>query len=229
MGDRSNRPDVTESLALPDAIRDPSPAPGSIKGLHSSMRDFEHTAPFRLSRRRFLRGVLAGGSTVLALGGPGRALASIADEGERLISLVNTHTGEQLTTGYFRSGDYCQESLAALNHILRDHRSGEVAPIDPHLIDLLHDLARVADREPRFEVISGYRSPATNAMLNSRSNGVAKRSLHMEGRAIDVRLAGYRTDRLRDVALSLKSGGVGYYRKSDFVHVDTGRVRTWAG
>ena len=193
------------------------------------MLDPERKAPTRLSRRGFLRGLLAGGSAVVAQGLPWTALASNLGVPERSISLVNTHTGEELTTEFFRGGSYCDASLTALNQLLRDYRTGDIASIDPRLFDLLHDIARLADREPNFEVISGYRSPQTNAMLNTLSRGVARHSLHMEGRAIDVRLAGYRTDRLRDLALSMQSGGVGYYRKSDFVHVDTGRVRAWAG
>jgi uncharacterized protein YcbK (DUF882 family) len=187
----------------------------------------QEPVPFRVSRRRFLRGVLLGVPAVVALGGPGRALGAAMEC--RSIELLNTHTGESLRTEYFGDGGYRDGSLSALNHLLRDFRTGEVAQIDRQLFDLLHDMAALAGREARFEVISGFRSAATNAMLNSRSNGVAKHSLHMEGRAIDVRLQGYRTDRLRDLALSLRSGGVGFYRKLDFVHVDTGRVRTWAG
>lgn len=190
------------------------------------LRDQE-PVPIRVSRRRFLRGVLLGVPAVVALGGPARALGAAMEC--RSIELLNTHTGESLRTEYFGNGGYRDGSLSALNNLLRDFRTGEVAQIDPRLFDVLHDMAALADREARFEVISGYRSPATNAMLNSRSNGVAKHSLHMEGRAIDVRLQGYRTDRLRDLALSLQSGGVGFYRDLDFVHVDTGRVRTWAG
>jgi uncharacterized protein YcbK (DUF882 family) len=182
---------------------------------------------FRVSRRNFLRGVLIGVPAAVALGGPGRALASSLET--RSLELVNTHTAESLKADYFLGGSYCEQSLFALNHLLRDFRTGDVAPIDPQLFDLLHGAAVLAGKEPRFEVISGFRSPATNAMLNERSNGVARRSLHMEGRAIDVRLQGYRTDRLRDLALSMQAGGVGFYRKSDFVHLDTGRVRTWAG
>jgi uncharacterized protein YcbK (DUF882 family) len=182
--------------------------------------------PFRLSRRGFLRGVLIGVPAAVALGGPGRALAAIEC---RSIELVNTHTGESLKTDFYTGGGYCEESLTALNRLLRDHRTGDVAAIDRNLFDRLHDVAVLADREPRFEVISGYRSPLTNAMLNAHSDGVAKHSLHMEGRALDVRLQGYRTDRLRDLALSLRAGGVGFYRQSDFIHIDTGRVRTWSG
>lgn len=182
---------------------------------------------FRVSRRNFLRGVLIGVPAAVALGGPGRALASSLET--RSLELVNTHTAESLKADYFLGGSYCEQSLFALNHLLRDFRTGDVAPIDPQLFDLLHGAAVLAGKEPRFEVISGFRSPATNAMLNERSNGVARRSLHMEGRAIDVRLQGYRTDHLRDLAMSMQAGGVGFYRKSDFVHLDTGRVRTWAG
>jgi len=181
----------------------------------------------RVSRRTFLRGVLVGVPAAVALGGPGRALASTLET--RSLELVNTHTAEHLKADYFLGGSYCEQSLFALNHLLRDFRTGDVAPIDPQLFDLLHGVAALAGQEPRFEVISGFRSPATNAMLNGRSSGVAKRSLHMEGRAIDVRLQGCPTARLRDLALSMQAGGVGFYRKSDFVHLDTGRVRTWAG
>lgn len=193
------------------------------------MLDPQRKSPLRLSRRGFLRGLLVGGSVAFVHGLPVRAMASDLVVPDRSISLVNTHTGEELSTEFFRAGSYADESLTALNHLLRDYRTGDVAPIDPRLFDLLHDMARLADREPRFEVISGYRSPATNAMLSAQSGGVAKGSLHMQGQAIDIRLVGYRTDRLRDLALSMNSGGVGYYRKSDFIHVDTGRVRTWAG
>ena len=187
----------------------------------------EPAPSFRPGRRRFLRGVLLGVPAAIALGGPAQALAGMVER--RQIALVNTHTGEKLAVEYFSSGSYRDEALASLNRLLRDHRSGDVADIDHRLFDMLHDAAALADREPRFEVISGYRSPHTNAMLNSRSAGVARRSLHMDGRAIDVRMVGYRTDRLRDIALSMQSGGVGYYSRSDFLHLDTGRVRAWSG
>ena len=187
----------------------------------------DSASPFRVSRRRFLRGVLMGVPAAVALAGPGRALASGLER--RDLALVHTHTAERLAVEYYCAGSYDDCALAALDHMLRDHRTGEWVAMDRGLFDLLHDLAAVADREPKFEIISGYRSPQTNSMLNARSNGVARRSLHMDGKAVDVRLVGYRTDRLRDLAISMKRGGVGYYAKSDFVHVDTGRVRTWAG
>lgn len=191
------------------------------------MRVEDASSACTLTRRRFLRGVALGLPAALAVAGPGRALASVLET--RSIELLNTHTGEILVTDYFRDGAYCPASLAALDQLLRDHRSEEVAPIDRQLFDQLHDLAALAGRDARFEVISGYRSPATNAMLNARSSGVAPHSLHMEGRAIDVRLHGCDSGQLRDLALSMKAGGVGFYRKSDFVHLDTGRVRSWAG
>jgi uncharacterized protein YcbK (DUF882 family) len=177
-------------------------------------------------RRRFLRGVLWG-IPALACVAPVRAFAESLEE--RNIQLFNTHTGEELRACFYRAGTYCSDALSSLTHLLRDFRNGQQAPIDPGVFDILHEVAVAADREPRFEVISGYRSPATNTLLNERSSGVARRSLHMEGRAIDVRLQGYGTAKLRDVALALQRGGVGYYAKSDFVHLDTGRVRTWAG
>lgn len=147
----------------------------------------------------------------------------------RSLELLGTHTGERLAVEYFAAGEYRDEALEALGRLLRDHRTGETAAIDRRLFDLLHELAARAGREPRFEVISGYRSAQTNAMLNARSAGVSTRSLHMEGRAVDVRLVGFATARLRDLALAAATGGVGYYRAEDFVHLDTGRIRSWTG
>jgi uncharacterized protein YcbK (DUF882 family) len=190
------------------------------------MPDQQTTARFR-ARRQFLRGIVLGLPSVAAMTSGGRAFAATLER--RSLSLVNTHTGEDLSVDYFRAGEWCEDNLAALDHLLRDHRNGAALQMDRRLFDLLHDVAVTAGREPRYEVISGYRSPATNALLSARSSGVAKKSLHMQGRAIDVRLVGYRTDQLRDLALAAQQGGVGYYRKSDFVHLDTGRVRTWAG
>lgn len=185
------------------------------------------TPTFAASRRRVLRALASLPAATLLASAPGRALGNGFER--RSIALVNTHTGDELATDYFVGGGYRAESLAALDRLLRDHRTGEVAAMDRRLYDLLHDLAVQAGREPRYEVISGYRSPRTNALLQAGSSGVARHSLHMDGRAIDVRLAGCDTQRLRDLALGLQGGGVGYYRKSDFVHLDTGRVRSWAG
>jgi uncharacterized protein YcbK (DUF882 family) len=140
--------------------------------------------------------------------------------------LLHTHTGEALTVTYFADGAYVPEALAQIDHLLRDFRTGEVSPIGTGLLDALHALAGVCGGET-FEVISGYRSAATNAMLQNTSEGVATNSLHLQGRAVDVRLTGFDTAKLRDAAIALGRGGVGYYPASDFVHLDTGRVRRW--
>jgi uncharacterized protein YcbK (DUF882 family) len=153
-----------------------------------------------------------------------------ADGGsDRRLVLINTHTAEQLDTIYYRDQHYVPAELGRLDWLLRDHRTSAVLPIAEGLFDLLHELAAAAAREPRYEVISGYRSPATNAKLAATTAGVSSKSLHMEGRAIDVRLTGFPTDGLRDLALARRAGGVGYYASSDFVHLDLGAVRSWSG
>jgi uncharacterized protein YcbK (DUF882 family) len=178
------------------------------------------------SRRSLLGAALA--VPAIWVAGTGRSWADDLPA-NRELSLLNTHTGEALRTRYFEAGAYVPAALAQLQHLLRDHRSGDAHPIDPQLFDVLVHAASRNSREPHFEVISGYRSPTSNATLRSRSKGVAEHSLHMDGKAIDVRLAGVACSRLRDVALSMACGGVGYYARSDFVHLDTGRVRAWAG
>jgi uncharacterized protein YcbK (DUF882 family) len=145
----------------------------------------------------------------------------------RELRFENLHTGERLAVEYCAAGQYLDDALAEINHLLRDFRTGDVGRIDPALLDLLHVLQQRTGSREAFQVISGYRSPATNATLHRRSSGVAEHSLHMEGRAIDIRLAGVRLPDLRDAALSLQRGGVGFYPASNFVHVDTGRVRAW--
>jgi uncharacterized protein YcbK (DUF882 family) len=181
------------------------------------------------TRRLFLQTALASGAGV----GLTR-LAFAADVAknplaERTLELRNTHSGEVVNVAYWRGGGYDATAIGKLRHILRDYRNGEAHDIDLALYDQMHDLAIAAGREPRFEIISGYRSPATNAKLAAASKSVAKKSLHMQGRAIDVRLHGCSCTRLRDLALAAEKGGVGYYKRSDFVHIDTGRFRTWAG
>ncbi len=148
---------------------------------------------------------------------------------ERQLHLINTHNGEELDARYFVDGNYIPQQLGALDWLLRDYRTGDIFPIESRLFDLLHELALAAGREPRYEIISGYRSPATNATLVATTDGVSSSSLHMEGRAIDVRLVGLPASALRDLALARRAGGVGYYPVSDFVHLDTGRVRNWSG
>lgn len=146
---------------------------------------------------------------------------------ERSLSFYNLHTSESLKTVYWQSGQYIAPSLAEIHRVLRDHRTGEKHEIDPRLLDLLCDLRlRLETKEP-LQIISGYRSPKTNAMLHSNGNGVAERSLHLVGKAVDIRIPGRALSLLRKTALSMKAGGVGYYPSSDFVHVDTGRVRSW--
>ena len=130
---------------------------------------------------------------------------------------------------YCRGEDYVPEALARVEVLLRDYRTGDRHAIDPQLLDYLHDVAQRAGVAPEFSVISGYRSPQTNAILHERSREVASHSLHMEGRAIDVRLARIDCADLAARALEMQRGGVGYYRQSDFVHLDTGRFRTWRG
>ncbi|WP_455365189.1 DUF882 domain-containing protein [Kaarinaea lacus] len=146
---------------------------------------------------------------------------------ERQLAFYNLHTGEKLTTTYWTDGNYLAAELRSINHLLRDHRSGEVQPIDKQLLDLLYALQQTVEKEGSYHIISGYRSPRTNARLRQQSSGVAKKSLHMLGKAIDVRLPGVDLKHLRQAALSLQLGGVGYYPKSNFVHLDTGRPRFW--
>jgi uncharacterized protein YcbK (DUF882 family) len=167
-------------------------------------------------RRLFLLGLLACCGVVGAAGNDDRRLV-----------LRNAHTGEVLDTVYRVGGDLRPAELGRLDWIFRDHRAGSVLPIDARLFDLLHELAASSGVEPSYEIISGYRSPATNAMLVAASDGVSSRSLHMEGRAIDIRLAGVTLARFRDLAITRRAGGVGYYPGSDFVHLDVGRVRSW--
>ena len=146
---------------------------------------------------------------------------------KRILSFYNTHTGEALSTLYWESGEYLKPSLSDINHILRDHRTDEVMPMDLRLLDLLHAIhLKVGTQEP-FHIISGYRSARTNAFLCKQNRGVVKNSLHVYGKAVDIRLPGYELSSLRRVAVNLRAGGVGYYPRSDFVHVDVGRVRNW--
>jgi uncharacterized protein YcbK (DUF882 family) len=175
-----------------------------------------------LSRRQFVATIAA---AVPFLGTPRRLLAG--SPACRALTFTHTHTGEHLAVEYFTSGAYVPDALAAVNHFLRDFRTGDVHRIDAGLLDLLHQLAGTTETSLPFQVISGYRSPATNEMLRHRSEGVAAGSLHMKGQAIDIRLADVPLASLYRAALEIRGGGVGYYPASDFVHVDTGRVRTW--
>jgi uncharacterized protein YcbK (DUF882 family) len=145
------------------------------------------------------------------------------------VALLNLHTDERLEVEYFRDGVYVAEALSAIEVLLRDFRTGGRHAIDPGLMDYLVQVAHTVGVDPSFSVISGYRSPQTNARLHEQSTGVAQHSLHIEGRAIDVRITGVDCADLAAHALVMKRGGVGYYRRSDFVHLDTGAFRTWKG
>jgi len=186
---------------------------------------------FRVDRRQFFRlGVLA------ALAGVApRAFAKLdptktpshAKKGERDLRFYHTHTGESLRVVYWENGKYLSESLTEVNHLLRDFRTDEVKPITPALLDLLHRVQKGLGTREAFHVISAYRSPTTNEMLNKTTSGVANHSLHMDGLAIDVRVPGRDLRQLQKAALAQKAGGVGYYPSSQFVHLDIGRVRHW--
>ncbi|MBT8102954.1 MAG: DUF882 domain-containing protein [Gammaproteobacteria bacterium] len=161
------------------------------------------------------------------------SLASVSqgklENDERQLSFYHTHTGKRLDIVYSRNGAYVPSALEEINHFLFDFRTGDAAEMDPELLDLIFDVRAALGSDGTYQVVSAYRSPKTNEMLRGRSakTGVAKNSQHLLGKAIDVRLEGVRTTRLRDTALAMKRGGVGFYEASDFVHMDTGRPRSW--
>ncbi len=160
----------------------------------------------------------------------GSTQPSVPSPPEYRLRFYHTHTNERLDIVYRRGDTYLPEALAELDQYLRDHRTGDVHHFDPHLFDLLHDLTvSLNDSGGEIDVICGYRTPWSNEFLRTRSahTGVARHSLHMQAEAIDIRLPGISTSTVRDAALRLHRGGVGYYRSSDFVHVDVGRVRQW--
>jgi len=148
---------------------------------------------------------------------------------DRQLSFYHTHTGKRLDVVYSRNGEYIPEALDSINRFLSDFRTGDVTDIDPELLDLIYDVRAELGSDGTYQVISAFRSPKTNEMLRNRSanSGVARNSQHTHGRAIDVRLEGVPTAELRQQALAMQRGGVGYYADSDFVHLDTGRVRSW--
>lgn len=178
-----------------------------------------------LSRRSLITG-LAAMAAMASL--PGKAMASLSQPARKL-SFENLHTGERLSVAYWENGAYVPGALREINRVLRDHRSGDIARIDPALLDSLVLLQNRMETRQTIQVISGYRSPASNAKMHERSNGVAKKSLHMEGKAIDIRMEGKDLSYIRESALSLGKGGVGYYPSSNFVHMDTGKIRQWSG
>ena len=178
------------------------------------------------TRRQILK---IGAKATLALLCPLPTFAGIkpAISAHRNLSFYNTHTQESLDVCYFKNGKYDFKALARINYILRDHRTGGIRPIEIALLNLLTLVGANTGSQSSFHVISGYRSAATNAMLRSITTGVAKKSLHIVGKAIDIRLPNYNTLALRDLCINLHHGGVGYYSKHDFVHLDIGQVCSW--
>ena len=179
-----------------------------------------------MTRRRVLQWGAVG---LFSAAIPGRGFAGVREfwSPEKSLSFYNTHTGEELEVVYWSRGEYKKQALADIDHILRDHRTDQVKAIDIRLLDLAHALGeRLGDQGP-FHIISGYRSPKTNALLRAGGNGVATKSLHLQGKALDIRLPNTDLPVLHRVAVDLKGGGVGYYPGPNFVHIDVGQVRYW--
>jgi uncharacterized protein YcbK (DUF882 family) len=178
----------------------------------------------RFSRRSFLiaSAQLAAGTLV----GSVPSFSAAVPAAHHRLSFYHTHTGETLRLD-FNPADCSARTVRRINRFLRDHRTGEIFPIDLRLLEMICHIQKTGRSNGTIEVISGYRSPTTNTMLRHKSSGVASKSLHLQGQAIDIRLTDLKTRKLRDIAESLQCGGVGYYPTSDFVHLDTGRVRSW--
>lgn len=194
------------------------------QGIHVFSRNRERMEKKFLTRRNFIKKT---GQVTVGVLCSHPLISHAAFWRKRSLSFYHTHTGEKLNITYARGGIHDPQALEWINNYLRDFRTGDKHPIDPRLLDILWAVKKDMNNKGVFEVISGYRSPWTNDFLRKKSTGVAKQSLHMEGRAIDVRLSGVDTRRLRKCAVNLQGGGVGYYEKSNFVHLDTGSVRTW--
>ena len=184
------------------------------------------------SRRQFLRrvGLLSAGAALTQNAFATTSIPAVpvaTNPSEMSLAFSNLHTGEKLSTTFFCDGQIVSDGMDQICYLLRDHRNNQVGEICPDLMVLLHDLQQELGVDQPFEVISGYRSPETNALLNKRSSKVAKKSLHMQGRAIDIRIPGVRLTDLHRAARKLNRGGVGLYTRSNFVHLDTGRPRFW--
>lgn len=189
-----------------------------------------------LDRRAFLRAssaVIASVASSFAVPALAKvaapAIVGVKAVNSRKLALACLYSGERLKADYWVDGRYVPDELARIDKVLRDFRTGEVHPIEPKLLDFIHRLGQEVDAPSAFEVICGYRSSETNEWLRQRSTGVAEHSLHMKGLAIDMCVPGRSLEKVHKAALNLRLGGVGYYPKSDFVHLDTGRVRQWTG
>jgi len=185
-----------------------------------------------IDRRSFLKTgacalLCAAAASVLPNAALAAPFSAGMEQAARRVSFRNTHTNE-IFSGVYRVGNkYLPDAFDRINVVLRDFRSEEIFPIDPRVIDIIYTVHSMSGQIEPYEILSGYRCPKTNSMLRKNSEGVAKNSLHMTGQAIDLRLPGFSTRRIKDLACTLKAGGVGYYPKSDFVHMDTGIVRAW--
>lgn len=177
-----------------------------------------------LDNRLKIAPLLAVAASIVGIAAPVNQAFSVD---ERRLSFYHTHTGKSLEVTYAVGGEYVESALLEINAFLSDFRTGDVKEMDAELLDVIYDVRASLSSSETFEVISAYRSPKTNELLRSQSGGVARNSQHLLGKAIDVRLRGVDTAELRDAAIALQRGGVGYYEKSDFVHMDTGRVRRW--
>lgn len=178
-----------------------------------------------LSRRSFLLRSVQVAVGLAVVSAPGIGAATVPKK--RSLSLLHTHTNKTLEVTYAWGERYNPFALAKINKFLRDYKTGQAYPIDPRLLDILWSIQREMGRNGAYEVISGFRSPETNGRMRHRGSGVARNSLHMQGKAIDIRFPGIGTNQIQQCALEMKCGGVGYYAKSDFVHLDTGEYRSW--
>jgi uncharacterized protein YcbK (DUF882 family) len=182
----------------------------------------------QMNRRSFIGAGLAAGAMLPLMAKPVLASPFAPPRAQSYaLSFQNIHTGEKFSGEYRVGNRYLPDAFEEINHVLRDFRTNEIFPIDPRVMDIIYQVHLKTGSKAPYEVLSGYRCPKTNAMLRKASTGVAKHSLHMVGQAIDVRLPGFSTAKLRDAARGLRAGGVGYYPASNFVHMDSGRVRHW--
>lgn len=199
-----------------------------------SIQNEEHTLTrtegYSINRRRFLGLLAKTGSTALAASSAfsQSAIAAIPLHEDKSLKLVNLHTNERLDITYFRQGKYDAAALYDINQLMRDHRAGEATEMSLELIESLSLLQACCGTNKEIHLISGYRSPKTNEALRKQGNGVAKRSFHMTGQAVDIRVPGIALSELKSTAKKLKVGGVGYYPNSGFIHMDVGRVRYWS-